>query len=282
MTEDPAVTKWSHTKIDTFIRCPEMYRLRYIEKIKLKRKAKPLALGSCIAAALAEFRSKGTFEAASEMFMQTWEAEGRVLDLYKDEDPLRSVERALEILQAYTKQYPDEPAQIIRPEINFDEEIAPNVFFRGRIDGVIKNENGIGIIEDKTASRLGDTFFTEKGNSYQVKWYLYIAMKLGLFDMQKISAPRGVLNAIYIHAKEFRFRREPVVKMKRVIDEAGADLLSWINHIQLCTKMNSCPKADYNICSQYGGCDYILLRGASGETRSRILSANFEEAPTRI
>uniref|UniRef100_A0A6M3MAJ0 Putative PD-(D/E)XK nuclease superfamily protein n=1 Tax=viral metagenome TaxID=1070528 RepID=A0A6M3MAJ0_9ZZZZ len=267
--------KWSHTKIDTFIRCPEMYRWRYIIKIKPKQKARPLALGACIASSLSAFRDKGTFDAASEAFMQTWVKEGRVLASTKEEDPLRSVERALEILDKYIKEYPDEPNQIIKPEINFDEEIAPDIFFRGRIDGVIRDRNGVGIIEDKTASRLGDYFFVEKGNSYQLKWYLFIANKLGLFELSDKNLPRGVLNAIYIHPKEYRFRREPVLKMKKEVEDAGKDLLAWIRHIRCSVDQANFPKADYNICSQYGGCDYLPLRRASGEILRRTLEANY-------
>jgi len=274
--------KWSHTKIDTFIRCPEMFRKRYIERIKPKIKAKPLALGSCIAAGLSAFRKVGTFEAASEAYMRTWVAEGRILSATKEEDPIRSIERTLEILEAYTVLYQDEPKQIIQPEINFDEEIAPDIWFRGRIDGVIQDRNGVGIIEDKTASRLGDYWFTEKGNSYQIKWYMFIANKLGLFDLSDRNLPRATLNAIYIHAKEMRFRREPVLKMKQEIKAAGDDLLAWINHIQLCVKNNSFPHADYSTCAQYGGCDFLPLRRASGEMLERLIDASYIRSESEV
>ena len=228
-----------------------------------------------MAEALSGFREKGTFEAASEAFMQNWVKEGKVLPISKEDDPMRSVERALEILNEYTKRYPDEPEQIIRPEISFEEEVAPGVIFRGRIDGVINDGTSIGIIEDKTASRLGDYFFVEKGNSYQMKWYLFIASKLGLFDLTKNKMPRGIINAIYIHKKEFRFRREPVLKMQKDIEAAGQDLLDWIHHIKLATTQNSFPKADYSTCSQYGGCDYLPLRRASGKILDRVIDANY-------
>ncbi len=267
--------KWSHSKINTYIRCPEMFRWHYVFGIKPKIKSKPLVLGGCMASALAGFRDKGTFEAASEAFMKTWVDEGKVLDISKEDDPMRSVERALEILDAYVKHYPDEPNQIIKPEISFKEKVAPNTIFRGRIDGVISNESGIGIIEDKTASRLGDYFFVEKGNSYQMKWYLFIAEKLGLFDLEGQSLPRGILNAIYIHKENLRFRREPVLKMRKEIEAAGQDLLAWIQHIRLAITQNSFPKADYNICAQYGGCDYLPLRRASGKILDQILNANY-------
>jgi len=267
--------KWSHSKINTFIRCPWMYRWQYIIKIKPKIKSKPLVLGGCMAEALAGFRDVGTFEAASDAFMKNWVEEGKVLPISKEDDPMRSVERALEILDAYVKNYPDEPAQIIQPEISFEEEIEPGTIFRGRIDGVINDGGSIGIIEDKTASRLGDYFFVEKGNSYQMKWYLFIASKLGLFDLTKNKMPRGIINAIYIHKKEFRFRREPVLKMQKDIEAAGQDLLDWIHHIKLATTQNSFPKADYSTCSQYGGCDYLPLRRASGKILDRVIDANY-------
>lgn len=270
--------KWSHSKIDTFIRCPEMYRWKYVIGIVPKIKAKPLVLGGCVAEFLSAYRSEGTFEAGADAFMKNWVAEDRVLSETKEDDPMRSVERALEILKAYTEQYPNEPSRIIRPEISFDEEIAPNVFYRGRIDGVIDDGNGIGIIEDKTASRLGDFFFVEKGNSYQMKWYMFIADKLGLFDLSKNNLPRGIINAIYIHKKELRFRREPVLKMRKEIEDAGRDLLAWINHINMSVSQNSFPKADYSTCSQYGGCDYLPLRRASGNMLDQLIASNYTKS----
>ena len=270
--------KWSHSKINTYIRCPEMYRWQYIVGIRPKIKSKPLVLGSCMASALSAFREFGTFEEASKAFIQTWLDEDKGIPLSKADDPMRSVERALEILDAYIKHYPNEPEQIIQPEISFEEEIAPDTIFRGRIDGVINDGTSIGIIEDKTASRLGDYFFVEKGNSYQVKWYLFIAECLGLFDLSKNSLPRGIINAIYIHKETFRFRREPVLKMKRDIKEAGQDLLAWIKHINMATTQNSFPKADYSTCAQYGGCDYLPLRRASGKILDRLIDANYAKS----
>ena len=270
--------KWSHSKINTFIRCPEMFRWQYIVGIRPKIKSKPLVLGGCVASFLSEFRAEGTFEAGAEAFMQNWVDEDKGLPISKADDPMRSVERGLEILKAYTEFYPDEPAQIIRPEISFEEEVAPGIIFRGRIDGVIDDGTSIGIIEDKTASRLGDFFFVEKGNSYQVKWYMFIAEKLGLFDLSKNKLPRGVLNAIYIHKETLRFRREPILKMKKDIEEAGKDLLAWIAHINMAVSQNSFPKADYSMCAQYGGCDYLPLRRASGKNLERLIDANYAKS----
>ncbi|MBU1173030.1 MAG: hypothetical protein KKD44_26000 [Proteobacteria bacterium] len=108
-----------------------------------------------------------------------------------------------------------------------------------------------------------------------MKWYMFIAEKLGLFDLSKNKLPRGVLNAIYIHKDTMRFRREPVLKMKKDIEEAGKDLLAWINHINITSAQNSFPKADYSICSQYGGCDYLPLRRASGKMLDSLIDANY-------
>lgn len=294
---------FSHTKVDAYIRCPAKFEKRYIQRIVPKKKAKPLALGSCMAAGLAAFRNhekvkKGMIDAlkhphnhpkrieeiqdftpidlAQEAFIKTWVTGGKVLSLDREEDPQRCVPRAVEILTEYCKIYEDDPEIFIQPEITFKEEIAPNIFYEGIIDGVVKLESGqIAIDEDKTASRLGDFYFKELRRSYQVLWYMAIANRLNLFKIFGPQKPMCLMNVLYIHKANFRFERQLAIKTVREIDESEKDLLKWIKQIQWAIEANHFPRGNSNTCLMFGGCEYLPLKDASDEIRETLIKSMY-------
>jgi hypothetical protein len=228
-----------------------------------------------MAAGVATFRKTDDLTKSQEAFMESWIKSGKALDAESKDDPMRSVERGLEILDQYIKVYHDEPSKVVMPEIKFNEELWPGIFFRGILDGILSDQDDISLVEDKTVSWLGDAWFQEKRNSYQVKWYLGVAKKLGLFELSKRKAPRGIINAIYIHKDKFRFERQPVSLMNREIDNSMVELKKWIDFITNSVKNGIYPEADYSVCKKYGGCDYFLLRGATGSIEDKIVESRF-------
>ena len=275
------MSQYSYSKVSSYMSCPLKYKYQNINKLRPKKKAKPLALGSCMAAGIASFREGNTQDKVLNTFMKTWKDEGSVLDISKIDDPLRSVERGLEILTQYMLEYPDEPADVVMPEVRFDEEIMPGIRWRGRLDGIMKVGNEIALIEDKTASRWGDTYFKPLQNSYQVMSYLYIAKSKGLFDTYGKQRPKLLANIIYIHATDFRWPRRYVDKFNQDVDGAWAEILKWIQQIEHAREINHFPAADYDICDKYGGCEFLPLRFANEDTKDKIIKAEFNVGGSR-
>lgn len=272
---------YSYTKINTYAACPYKYYLQNIERLLPTEKAKPLALGACMASGVAAYRETGNREKARDAFVETWHEEGRVLETYKKDDPMRSVERGIEILDAYMEHYPDEPEHSIKPEIRFEEEILEGVLFRGRIDGVVRAGKDIAIDEDKTASRLGEFYFKQLRNSYQILWYLWIAKHLGLFEIEGTRAPKCLINVLYIHPETLRFERQLIVKTSKQVDATFPILVNWIKQIQTATKLNLFPKADNSVCQMYGGCEYLPLKYAEGRVKESLLKNYYEIKPVK-
>ncbi len=274
---EPKTFSWS--KINSYAACPMLYKHRYVERLQPVRKAPALVLGSCVASGLNAFRQTGTKDATFSAFTKTWIKEGKILALKKADDPRRSVERGLEILDAYIKEYPKEPDNIVQPEVSFKIEVASNIVFNGRIDAVIRlNDGSLAIIEDKTTSRLGPTFFTKLKGSSQILWYLWVANKMGLFDVEgKKQMPKCWLNALYIHDKTERFERDITIKSTRTLDLAQKNMLVWIEQIFWAEKTDTFPynDVDNDTCSKYGGCDYLPLKYASDSLKERIIKNEF-------
>lgn len=267
--------KYSHSRIATFMECPHKYYLRDILRIVPKKKAKPLVLGGCMADGLACFRETGDIDKAENAFIKKWRDEDQTLDVKKDADPKRSVERGLEILGEYALTYPDDPSQVVKPEVRFDEEIAPGIRFRGRIDGLMDVDD-LAIVEDKTTSWLTATYLSQQQKSFQVLWYLWIARKLGYFKLSKSGRPKLLFNAILIDEKKFEFVRRTIPKTNKEIDAAFDRLLEWIGLMQLAEENNIFPKADMKVCLKWGGCDYLPLRDAMGSIHDRLLKNEYE------
>lgn len=273
----PRTFSWS--RINSYAFCPQLYKHRYIEKIKPKKKALALSLGYAMSCGVQTFRQTGKKDETLKSFTDAWKEDGKVLKLIKGDDPIRSVERGLEILSAYIDNYPDEADHIVQPEVAFNVEIMPNVIFNGRIDAVTRMSDGsLAIIEDKTTSRLGSTFFTRLKGSSQILWYLWVANNLGLFNVDgKTHMPKCILNAIYIHKENLRFERDITIKSTNILECAHQNMLNWINQIFLAEEKDffPCNDIDNSQCSAYGGCDYLSLKYTPKKLKDRFIQNEF-------
>ena len=268
---------YSFTKVQTYVGCPKKFYYNYRRRLYPKRKAPPLSLGGCMAEGVNVFRKTGNETLAREAFMEQWVIDGRILAIKKEDDEMRSVERALEILDEYMMYYPEDPTETVQPEVKFKEDLG-DFIFRGRIDGIFQSGGGITIMEDKTMSRLGPATLVEVLGGWQVCWYMGIAKILGLFDIEKKNQiPRCTVNAIYIHPKIFRFQREITVKSNKTLDKAMDQLRNWVKVIEMAIERDIFPMADSDRCNKYGGCDFKRICAASeGRAKESILAADFE------
>lgn len=277
-TNEPRKFSWS--KINSYAFCPQLYKHRYVEKLTPIKKATALSMGYCMSCGVQSFRQTGEKDKAYAGFVDAWETDGKVLLSRKKDDPRRSVERGLEILSAYVDNYPEEPDTIVQPEVAFNLEIAPGIFFRGRIDAVVRlQDRSLAIDEDKTTSRLGDSFFTKLKGSSQILWYLWVANKLGLFEIEgKKNMPKCLLNAIYIHPEKLRFERDITIKSTKTLECARDNMLQWIKQITMAEENDLFPldDIDNSQCTAYGGCDFLPLKYASDSLKDRIIKNEFK------
>jgi hypothetical protein len=280
------VESFSFSKLNDYSSCPMIYYFRYMRGIYPAGKAKALAFGACMAEALRTYRTEASFDLAAKTFQETWEREGKVLKLrYDPEDPkdFRTVQRGLEILDAYIETYPNEPELVIQPEVKFelDFNVIRNtpVVVTGRIDGVMSNgRGGAQINEDKTTSRLGPFFFEQLRGSLQIGLYLYAAEEYGLFEIGgKRTTPTCLMNAMKVHPKEFKFMREPAIKSRRNLDAFRRNAVNWISQILRSREEGLFPMndVDNSMCTKYGGCDYLPLKYASGNMLRSVLKNGY-------
>ncbi len=279
------VNSYSHSKVSDYRSCPRKYKYRWIDRVIPKEKSKALALGGHMADAIAAFREGKSRAEVLDTFTEAWDKGGRVLSLDRDEDPKRSVPRALEILSHYMDEHPDEPEQVIMPEVRFEEKFQTNginFIWRGRIDGVMQVGKEVAIVEDKTASVWGNSGFADLQDSYQVLSYLKIAKDRGIFEQFNQRLPKVVLNVIYIHASKFYGSGDPrriISKFNQDIENAWNEICGWIYQIEMMRKIDLFPCADASICHMYGGCEYLPLKFAQDSQKQILLKTEYTIKP---
>lgn len=274
--------RFSWSRIDSYITCPYKYYLHYVRHISSKGKSKALSAGSAISKFLEVYRTGCSWETASkQMIVHIESEENNNLQWKKIDDPQRSVERLLEISAGYAETYPNEASLIVQPEITFEYPFDlddTRIIFNGRLDGIISSNGTISLIEDKTTSRLGETFFKTKLDSFQILWYLWVAEKMGLFRIgERNQSSKCSLNAIYIHATNLRFEREITIKSKHTLDRSFLQLQNWLRSILRSEKENFFPK-NFNSCWNFGGCEYQQIRDCEEDSPmfNRLLNSFYK------
>lgn len=276
---------FSYSKILDYATCAQKYYLKQRLGIEPKEKAKPLAYGYCMSMALRTYRKGEGEDAARQAFMAAWEEDGQTLILEPDPNipkDFRSVKRGLQMVHEYIEKYPDDPKQMIEPEISFEISLGVidnvEIILRGRIDGVIADNRDICIIEDKTTSRLGETFLPNLAGSLQIKIYLWVADQKGLFEIGgKKKTPRCLMNAMRTHATEFRFKRDITIQSRPQLELAKDNVISWIKRILAAERDGNFPlnDVDNTVCTKYSGCEYLPLRYKEGTVRESLLAREY-------
>ena len=277
---------FSYSKIRSYATCPGKYKKEYLLRITPILKAKPLAYGSCMSSAIATYRSGGTLEEAKKAFIKTWEEEGQVLSIDADPDnpkDFRTVRRGYDMIKEYIDEYPEEHKLIAEPEIKFSLEIGEIegilIILDGRLDGVIEVGKDHAVIEDKTTSRLGPTYFDTLRGSLQILIYMWAADQLGLFKIGGVSKiPKCLMNAMRTHLTEFRFLRDIAVKSRISLDQAKENALTWIRQILIAEDKDLFPlnDVDNETCKKYGGCEYLPFKYAHESVIENLMRTDFK------
>jgi len=95
----------------------------YHVRIFPKEKPKPLAFGYAMSRGLKAYREGEDFEAMCVAFREGWIEDDRALLFEADPDhpkDFRTVRRGFELLKDYMLEYPEEPSQILQPEVKFE------------------------------------------------------------------------------------------------------------------------------------------------------------------
>jgi hypothetical protein len=224
------------------------------------------------------------------------------------EEEYRNYSTAVDLITAYNNHYPVEAFEVLtlpngRPavevpfavpigEVAIDADMwvrnpdgsvvnryvgTIKVVWTGKIDLIYRRESRIYIMDHKTTSMMGPSYFKEFDLSSQVYGYLWAASKL-------LNQPIAgfIVNALAVRkqtpkGKRFEFERYPVPADDALIAEFVEDVLHDVSDfIEMC-KREYLPKHTKWCVGKYGACPYTQVCALPPHSREIILmSGNFK------
>jgi RecB family exonuclease len=157
----PPVTSFSQSKLKTFNRCPKQYEYKYVQNLEPKRKERAPYLGTWLHACLESYYKTGDWKVGHQEYLDIWnsmfEEEREELSKIRGK-PGRPLPEVVErIMRSYLWYYRNDgwEAVIIEKELNVPTPLGVN--FKGRLDLVVKDEEGLmWMVDHKTTGNIPD------------------------------------------------------------------------------------------------------------------------------
>lgn len=283
MTNEESQTKpfdplhYDYTKLSDFTICLRRGYFAHIRHWQPDATAAPLVFGIAMHRAMeriyqnVELDNVDLISHGVEGFVDEW----REHDLDPVDFHPRSLNRGLEIIEAYVARYGDEirETKVYAVERAFQVELEPEEesTYHGRLDTVVELPQvpGCYVLEHKTASSFSQSWSNTFSPHMQIDGYCHA------LNMLYPNDPKGVLvNGILVQKTKVDFVRVPVLRQFEHLDAWRWEVLDKIQDIKFNWQRlvdfradPTHPKASFmptfpkqtTACSFYGGCRYLDL-----------------------
>jgi len=238
-------TTFDSSSLKTYISCPRKYYWRYVRHLLQKgRKSAPLNFGTAIHEALRVWYTDHDAEEAIMTFHDLWDE--------RFADNKRTHEKGDALLSGYFEKYEKETfTWISEPETVFKLDFFGNTFV-GRFDGVIDFQGMPLIIDHKTSTRMGSSYFYSFRPDMQMSAYIWAARQL---FPQHIEG--ALINVLYFTTKQMDYIRSIIERQDWEIQEFLDVASRNITEIQMRDPedhMDWEPRWEY--CQHWGTCPY--------------------------
>jgi hypothetical protein len=274
-----------NTTLEYYTTCPRKGRYRLIDRRETSDTKSALGFGDRIHRILEVFYKHSDAKlretecrSALELAFSDWVV---------DDDDFRTKAVASNWLTEYLAQYGHEQLEILTVgdrraiELSFATPLGQvggiNIVWTGRIDLLYERESRLYIMDHKTTSMMGPSYFKEYEHSSQVLGYMWSVRELiG-------RAPHAfVVNALGIRkptktGKGIELERQIVMPDVSLVDEWHDTTLNIVAEIIHNSETDIWPK-HYKACvGKYGACEYFNVCTLPPEQRNMMLgSGNFK------
>lgn len=281
----------SHSQLNTFDACKKRYFYNYVQNIVPKVRKKALTHGSLFHSAMEVLYKTGDLAQAVKSIDKEILALNKTFFEQKDYDDLDWTELVVkaqlrgyyEIFYAHDikagyksveieKEY---DVTIINPETNVPSR---KFIYRFIADRVVRDSEGkLWLVEYKTASKLGQSYFDRLSIDNQITGMLYylqqiykekfegiiyrVMKKPGIKQTQKESRSGffARLSNEFMKNPDKYFVEEILVRDVKAFDEFKQDLWAKQKEVQGCINTGIYPKSTANCVSHFGTCEYMPL-----------------------
>jgi len=241
--------------LSMFQSCPTKYEMRMRRHWTPRRKSAALGFGGAFHEGLAAWYKTNDAGAALQAIAKAWP------DSHPTDD-YRNKQRCLDTMIQYIKHYPKESFGVvgapdnpmIEKSFTLDTGMTLDngepIEYGGIMDGLISFNNKLYVLEHKTTSRLGSTYFYQFRPNNQITGYVWAG---GEMSGQPVGG--AIINAICVLKNETKFAREPTSR-------ADDEIAEWMIHVrETCQIIHNCKESGIwprftPSCMMYGRCDY--------------------------
>ena len=252
-TTADGVRRVDFTELCSFILCKRKWYTRHILNLIPRTPRPPLSFGVALHEAWdTMYQTEFDFDAV----MARWK------ELEFEEDVKRTKFTGELILKAYYKKYKDQCSYMkaIHHEVIWELPFNQLVLC-GRMDRIVEWQGGLWVMDHKTTSRLGASYFEQYNPHAQVTMYLYAAQQY--FGVEKV---RGfIVDAAFV-GKSNKNQRDIITMTQVEIDERMDEILTHAYELITVEKAleqkpeawkTICPRAMITeACSAWGACEY--------------------------
>ena len=257
-----------YTMLSTFLTCRKKYELRMIRHLVLNVPPTAAEFGRCIHLALDEWHQSKDVKKATEVFNAAYTE--------NPEDDKRTKAVAAKMLQLYHNQYVSDSIKVLATEVAFSLPLPETeINLIGRIDKIIEWDGAVYIMDHKTTSSLGASFFNKIKPNMQFDGYVWAAQQLGYplcsgVVMDALLVAKGLLVPAYL-AKLTPNQRDisertplDVTRYLRNVSSIIGDLKScyareeWYENTESCCDFVECPYR--SICKEDPGIHEAIIK----------------------
>jgi len=271
-----------------FVSCPTKFMRRYIEGIMpIGLPSVDLHFGVCFAKGIenarkAYWQEDNQLHAVEKGIADAQEAWG---GFQAPSLSNKTLARLIGAIRFYFEQWPLD-SEVLVPVDNGIEypftillpikhpETGSYLSYAGRFDAFTRHDNSgrYYVVDEKTTSRLGESWFMQWDMDSQMTGYIWAAKYFLDGDAEVMAQVRG----ISILRNEYGHAEVPIVRSAYMINQWYAQLLEDIERMLECYKVLYWDKALSNACTEYGRpCDYAML--CKSADPHQLIEGNFKE-----
>ena len=278
---------WDATSITAATTCPRKYYYQILRSWRSRHTNIHLTFGKIFATALEDFFNAASHEHFYYDQFLAFYVERIIKETYTE--PAFEGERSktrLALIRAlvyYLDTYFDHDHHRIFEadgergiELTFAIEVSPNWVLTGRMDRVIKGDNGLQILDQKTAGGpLNTAYFANYTPNNQVSAY-QLAGKIAFPERAKAL----LIDAVSVAGGKIALARDSIVRSTGQLEEWVKNTQTLINYMHQHdpTDPTAFPQ-NPSACAMFGGCAFRGICSAAPEVREIILEEEFVQAP---
>lgn len=286
-----------NSALESFTTCPRKWEMQYGLKRVTAAPAPALQFGSAVHAALAWRYTHDphmtNFEGTQDaMFLELGKG---LSDRHPLMDDYRNFDYGTRLLRAYNEVYGREPFRILslkdKPIVEMPFALPlgaitrPDgsdlwIVYTGKIDLGIEENDGIWVMDHKTSSIVGDSFYAEMAMSPQQEgynwafWTVFGVLPVG-FIINMIATRKESRTG-----KGIEFNRQRVYISQERLEEWQANTLGIVDELVWMLNRRHITMHKKNCISKYGRCAYYDVCSLPFNQRGIMLSSNLFQPNT--